>query len=79
MRVLLVAFSSPAVTDRLGRTPLHVATLRGHADVVRELLASGASVRSLTCRGWTPLHLAAQHGEEIQQTYGLAPGAISTA
>ena len=44
-------------------TPLHLASARGHAEVVALLLRSGASVFSVThSRGETALHLAAKYG-----------------
>jgi ankyrin repeat protein len=41
---------------------LHLATERGHVEVIRELLSKGANVDTPDNKGWTPLHLAAKHG-----------------
>jgi hypothetical protein len=41
-----------------GDTPLHDAVWQGRADVVRVLLAAGASPTSLNYRGLTPAHYA---------------------
>ena len=48
-----------------GTTALHHAAIRGDADMVGVLLASGASVRSTTrLGGYTALHLASQRGHD---------------
>jgi uncharacterized protein len=41
-----------------GETPLMLAALRGHMEVMRALMAGGADVNK---PGWTPLHYAATH------------------
>ncbi|XP_053126363.1 ankyrin repeat domain-containing protein 27 isoform X2 [Hemicordylus capensis] len=50
------------VANQDGLTPLHVAALHGHADLVSLLLRHGASsgVRNVSCA--VPLHLACQNG-----------------
>lgn len=48
--------------DSRGQTPLHVAALRGHKNVVRALLSIGARVDACCQFKWTPLHLAALAG-----------------
>jgi hypothetical protein len=45
-------------TDSGGATPLHLAALEGHADVVELLLADGGSPNALDVRGFAPLHFA---------------------
>ncbi|XP_048403074.1 ankyrin repeat domain-containing protein 27 isoform X1 [Stegostoma tigrinum] len=44
-----------------GFTPLHVAALHGHFDLVSLLLRHGANVNMKNCHNATPLHLACQH------------------
>lgn len=44
-----------AAVDDLGLTPLHIAARNGHAEVVRLLLAAGASVDAADKYGRTPL------------------------
>jgi ankyrin repeat protein len=50
-----------ARSDR-GETPLILAILKGHADVVGLLIARGADVMARNERGLTPLHAAAYSG-----------------
>ena len=51
-----------AVRNRYGDTPLHLATLKGHADIIRLLLQKGGEVNGLNIAMSTPLHLAASKG-----------------
>ena len=64
--------------DRLwnGRTPLHLAVLRGRADLVDLLLRNGADPTACDNHGNTPLHwcghtetieLLAEHGADVLQ------------
>jgi hypothetical protein len=49
-----------------GFTPLHVASMHGHTDMLRLLLDGGAQINAVTrTRGATPLHLACQN-QQIQ-------------
>jgi len=45
-------------------TPLHLAVLHGHTNLVEFLLKQGAPVNAKTKAGITPLHFAAQTGNE---------------
>jgi len=50
-------------SDHIGLTALHAAVrFKGHADVVRALIASGADLNARTLYGNTALHLAASNG-----------------
>lgn len=57
----LIAAPGTKVDERTpdDETPLMLAALRGHADLVRALIARDADVNKT---GWTPLHYAATHG-----------------
>ena len=59
---LWVIQSSSAWKKNVGETPLHVAAVRGTADIVRLLLDAGAKLEETNNDGETPLHLAAQAG-----------------
>ncbi|KAK0641338.1 hypothetical protein B0T16DRAFT_213792 [Cercophora newfieldiana] len=63
--LLLATGSDANMKDDRGRRALHWAILRGHADVVKQLLTYGADVDVKTgddAGSWTPLMLAASYG-----------------
>lgn len=45
-----------------GLTPLHVAVIRNHSDIVQILLAAGSNINYKTHEKMTPLHFAASRG-----------------
>ena len=45
-----------------GNTALYLATVEGHEDIVRLLLAAGAEIEAQNRRGLRPLHMAALNG-----------------
>ncbi|XP_063685855.1 poly [ADP-ribose] polymerase tankyrase-2-like isoform X3 [Bolinopsis microptera] len=53
---------NPLTASHTGRIPLHEACQGGHTSVVEELLKYGG-VEIADCRGQSPLHVAAYHGE----------------
>jgi len=57
--LLLESGSSLSISDRRGRTPLHVAANRG--TVIHYLLQRGADPRARDLKGSTPLHRAAKY------------------
>jgi ankyrin repeat protein len=42
--------------------PLEQATLKGHAETIKDLIAQGKDINARNIRGYTPLHLAATKG-----------------
>ncbi len=65
-RVQALAANSPDLInkrEKAGLPPLHLAIQRGHLNVVRFLLANGASPSVADANGWTPLYLAALRGQ----------------
>lgn len=65
--------------DHTGRTPLHLAVLRGHVPLVRLLLQRGAAVGAADRAGRTPLHEAAWHGHSRVAELLLRRGAPAAA
>lgn len=55
----LLESADVSVADRYGRTPLHVAALGDHVEIVRWLLGKGANVNARDRQKETPLHQAA--------------------
>ncbi|XP_060182092.1 protein VAPYRIN-LIKE-like [Lycium barbarum] len=48
--------------DSQGRTPLHIASIHGHVEVIQFLVSVGSDTDMLDSKGWTPLHFAAHQG-----------------
>ncbi|MBX7161797.1 MAG: ankyrin repeat domain-containing protein [Acidimicrobiia bacterium] len=58
----------PDAVDPGGYTALHIATLGGHAGVVKELLIGGADTTALDFRGQTALDIAvAQQRNDVAE------------
>ena len=56
--------SSITATDKLNRTPLHLAAWAGHSSMVDLLIEAGADVHAAAMDGICALHFAAQQGHE---------------
>ncbi len=59
VRKLLKADPGQIHAKYMGRTPLHLAVIKDHRDLVTLLVASGAGLEARDAFGNTPLHLAA--------------------
>jgi hypothetical protein len=51
-------------SDIRGRTPLHLAAMRGYLQIVLLLIAKGIDVDAKDNQGWTALHLAVERGHQ---------------
>lgn len=60
--ILTANASAVNLKNDAGDTPLHLACIRGHIDVVKVLIAAGADTNAKTPDGWSPLHWAAFKG-----------------
>jgi len=60
--------------DKAGRTPLHLAAIRGNKEVAEVLLNNGALVNARDRDGWTPLRWAmasrAREVTDLLRQYG---------
>ena len=52
------------LTDFEGNTPVHVAAMYGHAEILRYLRASGGSIDTQNKLGETPLDIAQAYGKD---------------
>ena len=65
--------------DNEGRTPLHLAALKGDIGTVKVLISAGADIHALNEEGATPLHLAAKGGHSEVVRILIEAGADATA
>ena len=56
-------------------TPLHMAALNGHKEIVELLIAKGADINAKDDSEWTPLHWAADEGHKEVAEFLIAEGA----
>ena len=82
MKKLIQAGGEVNEQTSLGSTPLLVASMNGHVEVVNILIQAGAEVNTQVkegiFKGWTPLHLASLNGHVEVITALLAGGADKT-
>jgi ankyrin repeat protein len=79
MAVLLVESGAKLQEFSFGNTDLHLAAIRGFADLVRALVRHGADVNAVNDYGHTPLYYAARHGHRKAAAALLAAGADKSA
>ena len=80
---LLDREAAPANGDNCGRSlraanrdaPLHIAAWHGNTEIMKVLLAHGASVDPADAGAHTPLHLAASAGQDQAVAFLIAAGA----
>ncbi|CAE8704650.1 unnamed protein product, partial [Polarella glacialis] len=65
MSLLLEARADPTLVEASGSTPLHIAALRGHANVIGMLLQFGAAVEARDNAGQTAMMVAARSRDFI--------------
>ena len=61
-KMLLIRGAQPNLADKNDSTPLHVATIFGHAELVKLLLRYDADVYRKGQHGAIPIHIAASEG-----------------
>lgn len=72
--------NSTVERDQLsGWTPLHLALRRGHAGVVRTLIAAGADLSARTEHGRTPLHICLQYNRILRSELLTAGAEVDNA
>ena len=79
MAVLLVESGAKLQEFSFGNTELHLAAIRGFADLVPVLIRHGADVNALNDHGHTPLYYAARHGHRKAAEVLLVAGADKSA
>ncbi|MDO8953497.1 MAG: ankyrin repeat domain-containing protein [Gammaproteobacteria bacterium] len=62
-----------------GETPLFLAALNGHIDIVKALLAAGADIEAMNIKGFTPLIAASSKGHTVIVETLLTAGADKNA
>jgi len=67
--MLLQHGASLDAQDRLGRTPLHCALLRGQSVVAKHLVSRGASTKIRDAHGRTPLESLTAVGGKMPDAY----------
>ncbi len=66
------------MADELGRSPLHLAVIHGHLNIVNVLVKAGAEVNAVDrLKSLTPLHYAAFHNYPKIMLFLLSRGALT--
>jgi ankyrin repeat protein len=75
VRRLIAAGADPGVTDRKGRTPLHIAAYRSAGQVVAELAQAGADMNALEHQAYDIVTIAAVANDPAMVRLALSLGA----
>lgn len=62
VKALVEAGADPSSTDKMGRTPLHLASKNGHYDIVKYLLEQGVDANAVDTSENAVVHYAAAYG-----------------
>jgi len=73
--ILITRGADLEAKNMFGETPLHVAAINGHIDVVEVLLDKGADLNAKNLLGNTPLHLAASRSQKDMAEILITRGA----
>ncbi|KAL8234227.1 hypothetical protein R6Q59_020327 [Mikania micrantha] len=76
VRRLVAAGINPNNTDYDGRSPLHMAAIKGYADVIQFLLQKGAVINATDNVGNTPLFEAIENGHDMVVSMLVEAGAF---
>jgi ankyrin repeat protein len=79
MAIFLVESGAKLQEFSFGNTELHLAAIRGFADLVKVLVNHGADVNAVNEYGHSPLYFAARHGHRKAAEALIAAGAIKNA
>jgi len=79
LKLLIDKGSDVTASDDGGRTPLHLALMKGHEVVARLLIDKGADVTAADKAGWTPLDRASEKGHMGLAQLLIEKGADATA
>lgn len=78
-RLLLNAGADPNISGQQGRSPIFIAAMRGSAEVIQDLIRSGADLHSRDDHGWTPICAAVDCERDDSILRALVDGGANVA